>query len=97
MTIIAYRDGVMAGDALVSTREGQRIGYREKVLKNRLGALWGASGCESQIKVCEDWFLNATDIVDLNAPPPFSDGQGLLVFPDGGVFWVYDGRSLPAL
>jgi hypothetical protein len=96
MTIIAYRDGVMAGDTQHNANN-QLVGYEEKVIKNHLGALWGASGDNSQSKACEDWFLKVTSIVDLRSPPPFSKGQGLLVFPDGNVFSVYDGLSTRTL
>jgi hypothetical protein len=93
MTIIAYRDGIMAGDTLVSSDEGQFVGFDEKVVKNLLGALWGAMGDNGECHRCCEWFLKAKGLVDLHAPPRFSDGQGLIVFPDGDVFTVYDGYA----
>jgi hypothetical protein len=43
MTVIAYKDGVMAADSLASA-DGQRKGLYEKIAKNSRGELAGVAG-----------------------------------------------------
>jgi hypothetical protein len=82
MTIIAYRDGMMAGDTLISTAQGHRLGAMEKVVKNKFGYLLGARGPSYDCQELMDWFLTANSPNDLENAPRLEDVAAILVFPD---------------
>jgi hypothetical protein len=54
MTTIAYRDGVLAADTLL-TSSAMRNGYARKI-RERDGMLAGASGTLAQMQTFLDWF-----------------------------------------
>lgn len=54
MTTIVYRDGVLAGDTLVTDSNGFRVGEMTKVIKFKDGSLFGVAGtCSGCSQVME--------------------------------------------
>lgn len=60
MTVVVYRDGVMAGDRLV-TRGGYRVGYTTKVFRTGDGSLWGCAGETASISNFTGWLLGGME------------------------------------
>lgn len=79
MTTIAYRDGVLAADTLVSTNSGWRDGSMSKVVRRGrlLAAACGNTGC---MQVFLDWVR-----AGCRAEPPRMDEntEGAIFMPDG--------------
>jgi hypothetical protein len=91
MTIIAYRDGVMAGDGM-STRNGCISGLRKvKVCKNRHGDLLGSAGSSDYCHRAAEWFLTTKDYSD---PPTGGEYDGSLLVMNGNLFHV-QGAIIP--
>lgn len=97
MTTIAYRDGVLAADTLV-TENGRVCGYTTKIRLHR-GLLWGTTGCLIHQGQFDAWVLGG-----MGGPPPTMKteanatssalliaGQNLLTFDDHG----WDAMPLP--
>lgn len=88
MTIIAYKDGVMAADSC-SFAEGKRYPVcRPKIVRGPLG-LFGAAGRELDGALAKDWFLGGME----DEKPKFSEDKEdeLLVMwakLDGSVWWA---------
>lgn len=85
MTTIAFKDGVLAADTLVSA-EGVRSGYTTKIRK--IGpVLAGGSGRVRDVQAFLDWFVGGMD-----GEPPETGGnaEGLLFF-DGHILTWNDG------
>lgn len=85
MTIIAYRDGVMAADTAV-WRGDYVSGFSRKICRLPDGGLAAASGAMS----VAEWFLSKMETTgDLSSPPvdPDNSGFGFLICRlDGTVF-----------
>lgn len=95
MTIICYRDGIMAADRW-ATIHGVVCGYRTKVQRNRDGALLAVTGGLLDAGTVEGWF-QATPGFD----HPYSlfpqtlldkDTDSILALPSGEVRW-YSGHN----
>jgi ATP-dependent protease HslVU (ClpYQ) peptidase subunit len=56
MTIICYRDGVMAADSLACTDSGIRTGQIKKIVRNAAGALAGMAGSAGDCASFAEWF-----------------------------------------
>lgn len=87
MTTIAFRDGVLAADTLVSW-SGGRAGSLRKIVQGPEGALAGACGTASFTWAFLRWFEEG----ESGAPPDRNkdDGdEGMIVRPNG-VCEVYD-------
>ena len=87
MTVIAYRDGVLAADTLI-TAYHCRVGHTVKISRVN-GWLLGASGSLGSLHALEDWALEP----DVTAPikwPDKADSTGLLISPDGDLFYSSD-------
>jgi len=98
MTIIAYRNGIMAGDSCWSDdKRGLVETLTNKVFKLPGGSLYGASGCPddrvllarlSDVKVEKDfpsckWLVKALD----------PDVLAIVVLPSGAVFFIGTGKG----
>lgn len=57
MTIIAYRDGKMAGDALITCGD-VRVGHMQKIARDGAGNLCGAAGSAMFTAAFIGWFVN---------------------------------------
>jgi hypothetical protein len=57
MTVIAYRDGVMAADSLVGNNEGLIVGDIAKLARREDGSLAGCAGHAGDVAGFRDWFL----------------------------------------
>lgn len=97
MTVIAYRDGVMACDSLwADPTTGSIDNLQTKIKRLKSGALYGGAG-----DVDERALVKMLHKVRAPTKLPSSDKlrnikddcDGLLVFPDGKIFFVYTGAS----
>lgn len=55
MTVIAYRDGIIAADTLTSGG-GMKMGYKRKIAKNKDGDVFGSSGVGGWCSAIRQWF-----------------------------------------
>ena len=82
MTIIAYRDGVMASDSLIQAN-GVTSGMGRKITKTKQGFLVGGSGSFSNISLFLDWWEDeAEDKPPLNMLK-IDTMNGIVVSKDG--------------
>jgi ATP-dependent protease HslVU (ClpYQ) peptidase subunit len=86
MTVIAYRDGVMAGDSLW-TDDDLVLARQSKICRLKSGALYGGAGGLNDralvevLQTVESWD-SLPDIGDMSAADELS---ALVVFPDGSI------------
>lgn len=81
MTTICYRDGVLAGDRLLSIGTVRDSHMKKVYRRRRDGALIGGAGTSSQLQTAFDWFLAGED-----GPRPFLGPCELIVVrPEGTV------------
>lgn len=99
MTTVAYKDGVMASDSLL-TLGSQRMGSVQKVWKFDSGALYGARGDGDDRALRE----LLEDVTDESRMPRASDLEAitaeidaLFVLPDGIVFHISTAGAAQAL
>jgi ATP-dependent protease HslVU (ClpYQ) peptidase subunit len=90
MTTIAYRDGVLAGDTLLSYGPTQMPGHFRKVHKLGNGALYGFAGSAEVGEIMRRRLINIgqndgilEDATDLKGEP----FEAILVQPDGETFF----------
>lgn len=88
MTTIAYRNGILAGDTMVSDR-GCYVGAAVKVFRRDDGAMLGTAGCFGDMTLWRDWFLAGGE-GDPPAPK-HDDSEGLLISASGVVEWLGTG------
>lgn len=88
MTTIAYRDGVLAADSMLTGYDAD-CGSVTKIRRNRHGWIGGACGNAGSISLFMDWFLNTAARVDVKPPPSVSDNaaDGFVVVPGDRVFF----------
>lgn len=86
MTTIAYKQGVLAGDTMVSFGGTKCPGEQRKVHRLRNGCLFGWAGLLEQAAVLR----KAVEAGERDNPPKLKDLHALLVEPDGKV-WMYEG------
>lgn len=89
MTIIVYRDGILASDTLITDPDtNSRQGYSKKIIKAKDGALAGASG---DAEYCCDFLEWAK--TDRATPPPKDKTKGynsaILILPNGEIHSYY--------
>ena len=94
MTIIAYRDGIMAGDSWVSSTSGRFCGNVVKIQKNKFGMLLGASGGSAEAYEFHEWFADQ-DPTTWRKMPEGLRTHALIVLPNNEVWDVEEGRVLP--
>lgn len=84
MTTIAYRDGVLAADTLV-TENGRRVGHVQKI--GKFGSvLWGVTGCLLHQVAFHDWLRGGLQ----GEPPGMKTPEGAT----STVIVIADGRLL---
>ena len=89
MTTIAYRDGILAADTLL-TIGNLRSGTIDKIGRTENGGLWGVSGSAQGIGSCQEWLKRR------KGNPPKFDGCFILIEPDGSWReWWGDGWISP--
>lgn len=85
MTTIAYRDGILAADTMVSG-SGCRVGSVVKAFRRTDGHMAGAAGDLSWAQRLLGWFTAGEEG---EAPLPKENaGEAIIVRPDGEVFFV---------
>lgn len=86
MTIIAYRDGVMAADSAIWSGGSIIAGHMRKIVRHPDGSLAAATGEASLLA----WFLERIETGEILQSPPKDETQegfnGLLVRPNGDVY-----------
>lgn len=86
MTTIAYRDGIMAADTLISDEgSGLRRGYHQKIFRLDDGSIIGCCGSSAAIQRFKNWALAGADMAN---KPIFTVDHGfgcIWVRPDGTV------------
>lgn len=90
MTVIAYRDGIMAADG--ASWQGEVIVAFEtrKINRTAGGWLWACSGARDDIDLFREWIEH-----DRSSPPPKpreDDFSAIVVRPDGEVTRFYGGH-----
>lgn len=92
MTIICYRDGVMAADS-ASTSDGIRVGSARKIVRMLNGGLAAGGGRNDNAALFRAWAAGPrTEPLKLNE----GEFAGLIVEPDGAVMDVFrDGSVVP--
>lgn len=82
MTTIAYRDGVMAADTLVTAGEPHwRWATIDKLFRAQDGTIGGVSGTLPGVALFRDWFETGA----FHPPPTDGDCYGIVVRPNGSV------------
>ena len=94
MTVIAYKNGVMAADSM-ACRDGRRLPVmRPKITRGKLGLL-GGSGRSDDLLHAANWFING---MYPDRHPNFSDDKednlDLLWAKNDGSLWWADKRLL---
>lgn len=81
MTLIVYKDGIMAGDT-GSWRGSIKTAEAIKVFKTPTGWLVGFAGDSNQIEILRAWMMDGMH----GNPPKVKDCGALLVSPEGEKF-----------
>jgi len=95
MTVIVYRDGVMAADSQVCNNEGLITGAVTKLARREDGSLLGLAGYAGDVTGFRDWFLaggkDAWEAADKD------HGFAAIVVSPNGRVSIFDqnGRSYP--
>lgn len=85
MTTIAYRNGVMAADRLVSNGGGGRAGHQTKIARGPKGTIGGMAGRMEEGFLFARWVENDCE----GDPPPLSDSaDGIVLLPNGLLCYV---------
>lgn len=93
MTIIAYKDGVIASDGqttaggIIVTLESIKCFYSK-------GSVIGMAGDIEDMANLEKWFLNG---MDDQVPSINEDSAGLLISPCGSIYGIWEGRKIVSL
>lgn len=85
MTCIVYRDGVLAGDSLITMGSTKSPEVARKVNRLRTGQLFGSSGNEEGGHLLRESLLRGDP-----TPPKLKSVNGLRVDPNGSI-WFYEG------
>lgn len=94
MTVIAYRDGILATDSRATNDEGLMIGAIAKIWRRADGSLCAASGGAGDCQSFAGWFLAGDEAVPWEAKDHSKGFAGLVITPGGRVMiWNFDGRS----
>ena len=89
MTCIAYRDGLLAADTLITDEDGCKIGYARKIRKTEDGCLAGASGDCDYCAQFMEWVV--TDRTT-KTPKQGKGDSSILITPDRKIYYFY-GRT----
>lgn len=90
MTVIAFRDGVLAADRRVTDGHGRQTGEVDKIGRH-LGFRWAWCGDHGNAKRLLDWILSGGD-----GPQPKAKSGSVVVIPDEGQAIIYgQGTSWP--
>lgn len=93
MTTIAYRDGILAGDTLISSGEN-RVGYGQKI-RQKGQLLYASAGSAGLTEKVEAWIRSGC--IGENPPLKSGDatGETFLFMPDDSIVWFHcDGSTL---
>lgn len=98
MTTIAYRDGILAADSMLTGYDAD-CGSVIKIRRNRHGWLGGASGNKGSTTLFMDWFLNTPPRIDVKPAPTVDDNSadGIVILPGGRVFFWSGSAALWAV
>lgn len=93
MTVIAYKDGVMAADGQV-TSDGTIMLSNEVKCFYKDGHVFGVAGLFGEALILQKWFTNG-----MKGDPPTitSETEGMLVSPDGIVYGLWEHQMMVPL
>jgi ATP-dependent HslUV protease subunit HslV len=94
MTTIAYRDGVLAADSLVTLGDTKVHGRYHKIVRIE-GHLIGTAGSVAACQHFLDWLREATGEDGEDSAPPKGEYKALVVNPKGKVREFESGSLLP--
>lgn len=95
MTVVAYRDGIMAADSVGWVGDVKVCGTREKVFRLPDGSLFGCAGRTSLILKVRDWLSAWPSLPSPPATTKDDDGfEGVLVHWPAGTVYRIDGSDL---
>jgi ATP-dependent protease HslVU (ClpYQ) peptidase subunit len=89
MTLVVYKNKVMAADSAVSVHNQQRtliVGHTKKVYKSHDGWLIGCAGSSYDIQVFVDWFLAGRNLPG----PRVKNMEAMVVAPDETMYMFSD-------
>ncbi|MCP5005525.1 MAG: hypothetical protein GY941_16540 [Planctomycetes bacterium] len=91
MTTIAYKDGVLAADSMVCTKNGIKIAQINKIIKNKNG-MAGIAGNLGDVSKIKEWMNIGADI---NKLLDFSKGSSaIFIKPDGSINFIEEGSVI---
>ena len=90
MTTIVYRDGVLAGDRLITSKDTKQPGGFVKVRKNSHGWLFGGAGSVGDLVRFFDWAETYTGDKRKKGPPG-GEYDGMIISPHGDYHEVNKG------
>lgn len=93
MTIICYRDGVMACDSAFWAGGSTIVGHGQKIFRLPQGGLIGCSGDSGMFEWFPEWINRGAPLTERETPSDSGFGA-VLVKPDGTIVW-YNARCLP--
>lgn len=93
MTVIAYRNGILAADRLVTDSEGYRTGLVTKIAGNPAMGIGGCAGPLSYMSHFRTWI--AAGHPDAPFEPGHMEWEALLIRPDGEAWFFDEGGSAP--
>jgi len=86
MTIVVFRDGVMAADSLATNHHNARVGkIRKLARRDSDGALAGVAGFAGDCTDFLAWFLRNKEAQSWKGADEENGFSGLVAFPDGRV------------
>lgn len=99
MTTIAYRNGFMAADSGVTSGSGLKIGNTMKMVQTESGILCGVAGDLHLCDVFQRFIMILDNAVGLRsrsieAPVAGQEVNALVVFPDGYLLEIDEGRPV---
>lgn len=87
MTIICYRDGVLASDSLF-VYNGRRHGSLAKIFRASDGSIAGNAGGGQLVDAFREWFLAGADQATRPTPQSNDEFAALVIKPSGEVYDV---------
>lgn len=90
MTIICYRDGIMAADS-AQWIDNVCVGHTKKIIRASFGDLVACAGLTPDCYLFREWALDGFRAE--SKPGPSEDFGALVIKTDGGI-WRYDHRMV---
>jgi ATP-dependent protease HslVU (ClpYQ) peptidase subunit len=98
MTTIAFRDGILAADRLITEKDTRVPGNAVKIIQNKYGWSVGLAGSVADYHRLGDWVDSYLGAPKKSKPPnpPGGEYGAIAVSPEGKVFYIERGVMFPA-